>query len=318
MGIFKAPVTRTLVGINVVIYILMQLYLNTNGAVTIQEFFQVYALVPYRFWEEAAIWQPLTSMFLHGGLLHILFNMVTLWSLGQVVEHKVGGLKFTALYFISGFFSAALILIADRIVGENPHLPTVGASGAIFGLVAALMIFYPNARVLLFFVFPMKVRTLAIGVIAISIVLQIMQWTGEINLPISHLGHIGGFFGGLLFTWLALAPSQEERMDPGPAMGRGGFSFSGGARTGTSSSTRPEEQILRMMQEIMRQREQGGRFQQGQGGGIKEINPLDDKGQYEGPSGSSAGQSRPEPRPGDETEGGKLYYDPATGKFYFR
>ncbi len=329
MSVFRAPVTRTLVAINVAAYILMLLALWGNGAQA-ESIFSTFALVPSMFWNQAAIWQPLTSMFMHGGHIHILFNMITIWSLGSVVEHRVGPGKFTALYFISGFSGAALILLASiwELPGAESYRPVVGASGALFGLIAALVVFYPNARVLLFFVFPMKVRTLAIGVIIVSIFLQLMQWglVGDessgvfgtlASLPISHLGHLGGFFGGLLFVWLAIAPSKEERMDPGPAMG-GGFRM-GTRRTGPSHTTGPEEQVLRMMQELMRQRQSGATGPgpaPGERRTVKEINPIQDSERFDEPPSNKP--ERGESDSGSAPGSGRLYYDPASGRFFFK
>lgn len=323
MGVFRAPVTRTLVGINVAIHLVL-VFLTGNFFAfkqgdAAEGIFYIFGLVPSDFWN-GAVWQPFTSMFLHGHFIHILFNMVALWSLGAPIEHKVGSARYSVLYLVSGLMGALFV------VAFQPDLmvPTIGASGAVVGLLGALAVFFPRAQLLLFF-FPVKARTAAIIFGVGSLMLALFTGDGA---GLSHFGHLGGLVGGVLFTWFALSPSKEERMDPGPAAGRGGFSFGTGGspgmgrRTGPSTTTTPEEQVLRMMQEIMRQRQQSAGYGESPMGerGVKEINPIQDRDRYDapsGPSGSSGGSSSSSPSDG-ASEGGRLYYDPATGRFYFR
>ncbi|MCB1167368.1 MAG: rhomboid family intramembrane serine protease, partial [Leptospiraceae bacterium] len=159
MSVLRAPVTRALVGINVAVYIFVSLLLNNFMALVTpqaQVFLSKWGLVPAEFWH-GAVWQPITSMFLHGGLIHIAVNMVALYSLGAPIEHKIGSFRFAMLYLVSGL-CGALFVVAFQATST---LPTVGASGAILGLLGALAIFFPRAQLLVFF-FPMKARTAAI------------------------------------------------------------------------------------------------------------------------------------------------------------
>ncbi|HBS07094.1 MAG TPA: hypothetical protein DEA96_19130 [Leptospiraceae bacterium] len=298
MSVFRAPVTRTLVAINVAIHAGLMLLSGSFA----DQIFQVFGLVPVDFWT-GSVWQPLTSMFLHGNIIHIAFNMLALWSLGAPIEHKVGSSRFAVLYFVSGLVGALFVVAFQSGLGH----PTIGASGAVVGLLGALAVFFPRAQLLLFF-FPVKARTAAIIFGVGSLLLAL---TGQAQ-GLSHLGHLGGLIGGVLFTWLALAPSKEERMDPGPSMG-GGFRM-GTRRTGPSHTTGAEEQVLRMMQELMRQRQSGAGPAPGERRTMKEINPIQDSDRFEEPP-SSKPESSSEPGPSGT---GKLYYDPASGRFFFK
>lgn len=136
-------------------------------------------------------WQPLTSMFTHVELLHIGFNMLALWVLGPQLEHVLGRLRFTALYLLSGLVGSVAVYWLSP--GDTP---TLGASGAIFGLMAALLVVAYKAR---------------------ADVSQLMIWIG-INAAltffasgISWQGHVGGFVGGLVLAGvLAYSPRQNR------------------------------------------------------------------------------------------------------------
>jgi membrane associated rhomboid family serine protease len=136
-------------------------------------------------------WQPLTSMFAHVAVLHIGFNMLALWILGPQLEMVLGRLRFTALYLLSGFVgSAAIYLLAPE------DSTSLGASGAIFGLMAALLVVAYKAR---------------------ADVSQLMVWIG-INAAltffasgISWQAHVGGFLGGLVLAGVLVYSPRQNR-----------------------------------------------------------------------------------------------------------
>lgn len=200
MTINKTPiVTRTLVFINIFIHTIILFYALyiKNDPLLLQDIYFQFGLVPASFWD-GSIWQPFTCLFLHGfqGLsLHLFVNMIALWSLGSAIELSIGSIPFTWLYFISGLFGSLAVVVFQ----PDLTMPTIGASGAIMGLLAALAIFYPNSTLLVFF-FPMKVRTAAIIFGFGSLILAFIDNTSNI----SHFGHFGGFIGGFLYTKLAL------------------------------------------------------------------------------------------------------------------
>ena len=141
------------------------------------------------------IWQPLTSMFLHGGFIHLALNMFVLWSFGNQTEQVLGLKKFLTLYFLSGIFGGILWMF----LGAGA---AVGASGALCGLVAAYVFISPEATVLLFFVIPMKIKNLVYGFAVFSLVFGLLSLINPaFGFGIGHFGHLGGLIGGYLLTY---------------------------------------------------------------------------------------------------------------------
>lgn len=142
-----------------------------------------------------AIWQPLTSMFLHGGFLHILFNMFVLWQFGNQIEQIIDTNKFLLLYFVSGIVSGVLWIFFGTGAA-------VGASGAICGLMAAYVFIAPETKVLLLFIIPMKIKNMIYGFAAFSFVFGVLSLINPaLGFGIAHFGHLGGLVGGYLLTY---------------------------------------------------------------------------------------------------------------------
>lgn len=145
-----------------------------------------------------------SSMFLHGGLEHILFNMLFLWVFGPMVEDITGALGFLLFYSLSGIAGSALNLLLD----PGQFVPSIGASGAIAGVMAAFLLLYPGRRIrtLIFIVIPLFPRlpawVLLIYWILQEIVLgQLVLARGYNFTGVGVWAHIGGFFGGLLLVY---------------------------------------------------------------------------------------------------------------------
>lgn len=189
---WKTPnVVKKFIIINSAIFLSFNLLISSLGGYKgIEYTFSVFGLVPVSFWD-GALWQPLTSMFLHGGLLHLLMNMIALWSIGSLLEFQLGGKKFFGLYMVSGLAGALFVVLFQA----GSYVPTVGASGAIAGLLGALAVLHPRT-LLLFFIFPVKARTAALFLGTISLLLAVFDPGSQI----SHLGHLGGLVGGFIFT----------------------------------------------------------------------------------------------------------------------
>jgi membrane associated rhomboid family serine protease len=138
-------------------------------------------------------WRLVTSGFLHDGLLHILFNMVFLWIIGPQLEQAIGRLNFVVVYFVSllaGSFGALLF---------QPDVPTLGASGALFGLLGALMVVANDRGI--------SIWRSGLGAI---LVINIVFSLAVRNISIG--GHLGGFVGGLISGWLIVQFSQHRRL----------------------------------------------------------------------------------------------------------
>jgi len=150
----------------------------------------IFGLVPLRLTREFWIWQPFTYIFLHGGFFHLLLNMFMLWMFGRVIEASLGTGNFLKYFFVCGAGAG----IFNALVTPHSVVPVVGASGAIFGLIAAFALLYPENVVRVYFIFPMKARTFAFVVA----VLEFFA-TFEANRGVANLAHLGGMLAGYLY-----------------------------------------------------------------------------------------------------------------------
>ena len=146
-----------------------------------------------------------TSMFIHGGFLHILGNMLYLWIFGNNVEDVLGHVKFFLFYLISGIAAAAAHILTD----PNSVIPTVGASGAVAGVLGAYLILFPRARVLtVVFVFIfIRLMMLPAGVLLVFwFVIQAFSGFASLGTGLSGgvawFAHIGGFIAGIILLFL--------------------------------------------------------------------------------------------------------------------
>ena len=226
------PITRNIIIINIVVFILTYV-LQTD-------LMYRYLAAFYPFSPFFHSWQIITHMFMHGSFMHILFNLMTLYSFGPVLEQVLGDKKYVLLYFVSGlgaFFlfnlwnfveveqiksslqslgfdlagymdgesvsfkgNSAAILEQQNLVNQLQSIisvPMVGASGAIFGVIAAFATLYPDAKIMLMFIpVPVKVKYLMPVVIIVSIYLGISGNAGGI----AHLAHVGGALVGFILA----------------------------------------------------------------------------------------------------------------------
>ncbi len=183
------PVTRNIIIINVVVFLL---------ANTIFPQMYDYLVVYFPLAPQFKSWQIITHMFMHGGIMHIAFNMLTLASFGPLLERFLGEKKYIMLYFLSGLGAFALnslwIYYQTVTTGHFENVAMLGASGAIFGVVAAFTALYPNAEMMIMFIpFPIKAKILLPVVIIGSIYLVINNVGG-----VAHFAHIGGAIVGYI------------------------------------------------------------------------------------------------------------------------
>lgn len=218
------PITKNIIILNVIVFVLAYIFPQMLG-----NFAAFFPTSPY-----FKSWQIITHMFMHGGFMHIAFNMLTLASFGPVLERFLGDKKFLILYFLSGLGAFVLFnlwelfqlyqdakpMIAEGYAfsdilygnfGEIPRnleesamsvaeilkTPMVGASGAIFGVIAAFSVLYPNAEMFIMFIpFPIKAKVLFPIAIVVSLFLGISGSGGNI----AHFAHIGGALVGFLLV----------------------------------------------------------------------------------------------------------------------
>ncbi len=152
-------------------------------------------LIPRLAWSQFFVWQFVSYMFLHGGFFHLVINMYALWVFGCEVERMWGPKAFYKYYFITGI-GAGLI---HTLVTPLSMVPTIGASGAVLGVLTAFAVMFPTKRItlLLFFIFPvtMTARTLAILFAAMSI---FSGMTGSAD-GVAHIAHLGGMLVGYIY-----------------------------------------------------------------------------------------------------------------------
>ena len=189
---------------------------------------------------DGMFWQPLTAMFMHGGLSHILFNMWGLYIFGGIVAPRLGGKAFLALYLSTGLLGNIVWLAA----AWNSPAVLCGASGAVMAVTAAAAVMAPETPMLLLFIpFPIKLRTMAIVFFVLEIVLEI---TGR-QPGVANLVHIVGFVGGYLFIKFFFR--REMLWDPLSSLGgRRGYrpppnrSSDAGNASGWTYSRRPDRE----------------------------------------------------------------------------
>jgi rhomboid family protein len=157
------------------------------------------------------IWQLFTYMFLHGGIWHLIVNMLTLWMFGVQLERDWGTRAFLKYYFICGVGAGVCILLVNWAVGDW-FTPTLGASGAIMGLLMAFGVLYPNQRILMDFLFPIRAKYL----VMIYVVVELWASFGP-NTGVSSVAHLGGMVVGYVylkagrsFRWPDLASAYEQ------------------------------------------------------------------------------------------------------------
>ena len=161
------------------------------------------------------IWQPFTYMFLHGGWMHIIFNLIGLWMFAGELEIAWGRKKFIRYYIYSGIGAGLFISLMNYIAYtyyESTPV-TIGASGAIYAILLAYAMLWPNREVLLYFILPIKIKylVLAFGIMEFFGTLSSATGTGG---NISHIGHLGGIITGFfLVNYMSESRSQTKKGD---------------------------------------------------------------------------------------------------------
>jgi len=197
--VFGGPLTpgvRTLVFVTIGVFI-FQLVAGWLAQVRLE---RIFGLVPYDVVHHLFLWQMGTYLFLHGGFFHILFNMLGLWMFGNDLEELWGTQRFIRFYFITGVGAA----LCSVLVSPNSTIPIIGASGAIYGILAAYGILFPERTLLLYFVIPIKAKWFVL-------ILGLITFWSSLSASgggVAYVAHLGG----MLFGWLYL---RSGGMGPG-------------------------------------------------------------------------------------------------------
>ena len=186
----------------------------------LERFVFAYGLVPRRlvFWPgeplDPARFLPLvTSMFWHGGWLHLIGNMLYLWIFGDNVEDRLGHFRYLIFYLAAGVAAALTQVMLD----PTSTLPTIGASGAIAGVLGAYLVSFPKSRVLTLIpiiIFPWFVEIPAVIYLAFWFILQLLEGIGQLGAPAQMGGvavwaHVGGFVAGVVLVKLMQPPRRR-------------------------------------------------------------------------------------------------------------
>ncbi|HEY6391690.1 MAG TPA: rhomboid family intramembrane serine protease [Bryobacteraceae bacterium] len=152
-------------------------------------------LSPVQVVKKFYLWQLATYLFLHGGFGHILWNMLALWMFGADLESDWGTRKFLRFYFYCGIGAGICVVLANYILPwGNPLVPTIGSSGAIFGILLAYAMLYPTRTILFAFLIPIQVKYFVMIIGAISFMMSF-----QVNTGVSEFAHLGGMLFGYIF-----------------------------------------------------------------------------------------------------------------------
>ncbi len=196
-------INNLLIVLNVLVF-LIQLYQGSDW----NRFVYTYGLVPARFTDPelwayfgtaSNLFSLLSFMFLHGGFMHILFNMWSLWIFGDNVEERLGPLRYLGFYLATGFISG----MSHMLLNLGSQAPTIGASGAVAGVMGAYFILHPGAKILTLIpivIIPWIVEIPAFVFLGIWFLIQFISAAGSQGSAtgIAWWAHIGGFVAGMI------------------------------------------------------------------------------------------------------------------------
>ena len=183
------PAVKALIAVNVAAFLLAFVMPSIN---------MWFGLHPADVVERLSFWQPVTYMFLHGGVFHILFNMLALWMFGVELERMWGTRYFVKFYFVAGIGAAVTTLVLSftplPFANELYHSLTIGASGAVYGILLGYARYFPDRPIYLYFVFPVPAKYFVMIIGAISLFASMGGGGG-----IAHTTHLGGLVAAYLF-----------------------------------------------------------------------------------------------------------------------
>jgi membrane associated rhomboid family serine protease len=158
----------------------------------------LFGLRPADIFGQLRIWQPLSYMFLHGGIFHLLFNMLALWMFGVELERMWGTKFFAKYYFVCGVGAALTTIVLGMLPGAFGdrlyYALTIGASGAIYGILLAYALYFPNRPIYMYMVFPIPAKYFVMIMGAISLLSAMGAGDG-----LAHTTHLGGLAAGYLY-----------------------------------------------------------------------------------------------------------------------
>ena len=186
-GAGLTPAVKNLLILNVAAFVLTIL-LQAGGYGGLIQYLM---LIPYYVTHQLFVWQLVTYMFLHAGFFHILFNMFALWMFGCELERTWGTRRFLSYYFMTGIAAGTTVVL----VNPSTAVATLGASGAIYGLLLAYGMLFPDRLILLYFVIPIRAKYFVM-------IMGAIEFFTALSMPgslVSHVAHLGGMAFGFLY-----------------------------------------------------------------------------------------------------------------------
>ncbi len=195
-----AAVTYLIIAVNVIVFLT-----NLSDPETYNQLVQTYGLVPVQIMEGKNLITLITSMFVHADIFHLAMNMFFFLITGEAVEREVGVSKFLALYLAFGVIAG----LFHSYLNSTSTIPTIGASGAIFGVIAAFAILFPfRWLVTLFGFIPIPVP--AIIFVFITILTETAYVASGVVENVAHTAHLGGFLAGVFLTLLFIPRKRKK------------------------------------------------------------------------------------------------------------
>ena len=184
------PAIKVLIAANVVVFL---------ASLAVPAIKLQLGLSPADVFGRLAVWQPFTYMFLHGGLFHILFNMLALWMFGVELERMWGTRYFVKFYAVAGVGAAittlALSFLPFSFGNELYYSLTIGASGAVYGILLGYARYFPDRPIYLYFVFPIPAKYFVMIIGAVSL----LSSMGAAGGGVAHTTHLGGLVAAYLY-----------------------------------------------------------------------------------------------------------------------
>jgi membrane associated rhomboid family serine protease len=199
-----SPALKFLIGANVLVF-LAQWVMAASG---LTDLAWTFGLMPSAVVGQLRVWQLVTYMFLHGGVAHILFNMLALWMFGTELERVWGTRYFLKFYFLTGIGAGLLTVVASYVLGDLTAALRgsiiIGASGAIYGLLLAYALYFPDRPIYMYMVFPIPAKYFVMIMGALAFFAD--------NRGVANVTHLGGLLVGyLLLKGARFRPLSEMK-----------------------------------------------------------------------------------------------------------
>lgn len=184
---------KNLIGIMVAVFLLQKIITLANPQVYAYYFLYYLALVPILVWNQYFVWQLGTYIFLHGGIFHLLFNLLALWMFGGELENYWGPNKFLRFFLVCGIGAGICTVLFTP--GLYRTIPVIGASGAIYGLLLAFGWLFPDRPIYIYFLFPIRAKYFVI-IFGLIEFFSSLEGAGG---GVAHITHLGGLLFAVVY-----------------------------------------------------------------------------------------------------------------------